>query len=361
MSHTRKILVIDDHFETLALMRALLEGLLEGCRVQTVPSGEEGMLELRQVGYDLLITDVRLPGMSGLELVRRVRRVQPNLPVIVLTGYGSVAWEEEARSLGVQGYLMKPVDGEVLLTAVYAALTQQPESNTPVTPSPVAAASLKDSPLRQRLAMLRTETGAMGLLLVQMDGQVVAQVGESVGVDWERVVVPLAQMMRGSVQLAEAVASEEAVTLQHHDLTPCTLTSATVGRDHFLALFFEPESRRSRVGTVWLFVQRAIVDLLQLLEGVVAEVVPVPELAGEVALLGDVVEATPTEPALDVAGLGALLGLSLDETAVPDDLDSFWSQAVQETEVKKEGLTLAEAQKRGIIPSGLAFGDEPKK
>ncbi len=257
-------------------------------------------------------------------------------------------------------YLLKPVDGEVLLTAVYAILKQtqldtvHPPSMTPSTP---AVATV--GPLQQRLEMLRAETSALELLLVQMDGLVVEKVGGSSGVDWGRVVAPLAQMMRSSVALADVVASGETFALQYHDWTPWKLTSATVGRGYFLTLVFEPDSRRSRVGTVWLFVQRAVAELLQLLGVAPEEGTPVWEQVEQVQGVaeegGGVQDGS--ELALDVAELGALLGLSLDETAVPDDLDSFWSQAMDESEVKSEGMTLAEARRRGILPSGLDFDE----
>ena len=370
MSQVRKILVVDDHFETLSVTRAMLENSGSDYWVRTVPSGEEGMLELRQAGYDVLITDVRLPGISGIELVRRVRRTQPNLPVIMMTGYPSEKGKREATALGVLQYLLKPLEIEVLLTAVHSALTDSPQPNVIISPTKLADLAPRSTtvtdPLYQRLDMLRSETGALGLLFGQMDGSVVTEIGEMPGLNWGKIAAPLVQMMRSSVELAEAVASEESSTLQYHDLTPFKLTSATVGRGHFLTLVFEPDPRRSRIGTVWLFVQRATADLLRLLVVPSEEVAPVAEpVSDELAAVAPAVEiveelTAPAEPDLDVAGLGALLGLSLDETAVPDDLDSFWLQAMDETEVKKEGMTLAEAQKRGIMPSGLDFGDEPK-
>lgn len=367
MSLVKRILVVDDHFETLAIMRAMLEGAAGKYWVRTVPSGEEGMLELRQGGYDLLITDVRLPGMSGIELVRQVRKTQRDLPVIMITGYVSANGEVEARALGVWHYFTKPVAGDVLLTAVHSALSQSPTpSSEPHQTKPEAAVA--ESPLQHRLEMLQAETGAQGLLLVGIDGAVVfAEMVGMRGQAWEDVVAPLTQLMRSSLELGAAAGSEESFTLQYHDLLPFKLTSASVGTKHFLALFFDAESRRSRIGTVWLFVQRAIADLLGLLtdppvvEAALAADLPVAERVAAptaVAVPTPPAPSDPIEPELSAAELGQLLGLDMAETAVPEDLDSFWSQAMSETENKKTGMSLAEAQRRGIMPSGLTFEEE---
>jgi CheY-like chemotaxis protein len=367
MSLLRRILVVDDHFETLSIMRAMLEGAAGRYWVRTVPSGEEGMLEMRQGGYDLLITDVRLPGMSGIELVRQVRKTQRDLPVIMITGYVSVNGEEEARALGVWHYFTKPVAGDVLLTAVHSALSQPPTTNSEL--PQIKPEATVESPLQQRLEMLQAETGAQGLLLVGIDGAVVfAEMAGMGGQAWEGVVAPLTQLMRSSLELGTAAGSEESFTLQYHDLSPFKLTSASVGTEHFVALFFDAESRRSRIGTVWLFVQRAIADLLGLLTDppavVVAALAADLPVAERVAVPTAVSVPTlpppvaPSEPELSAAELGQLLGLDMNETAVPEDLDSFWSQAMSETESKKAGMSLAEAQRQGIIPSGLTFEEE---
>ena len=73
MAKLKKILVVDDHFEMLEFLRSMLQLSNPDHEVLGVPSAEEGLLELHSVPFDLLITDVRLPGMSGFELARWVR------------------------------------------------------------------------------------------------------------------------------------------------------------------------------------------------------------------------------------------------------------------------------------------------
>ncbi|HFE66456.1 MAG TPA: response regulator, partial [Chloroflexi bacterium] len=114
----KHIMVVDDHFEMLEFLRSMLELSEHDYEVLAVPSAEESMLELRRSHFDLLITDVRLPGMSGFDLVRRMRKMGRDIPVIMITAYSSSQGKKEAEELGVYRYFRKPLDTDEVLTAV---------------------------------------------------------------------------------------------------------------------------------------------------------------------------------------------------------------------------------------------------
>ena len=121
MADVKQILVVDDHFEMLELLRSMLEVSGHEFEVLAVPSAEEGMLELLRTNFDLVITDVRLPGMSGFDFVRRIRRRHSDMPVIMITAYSSPQGQTEANELGVYRYFRKPLDTDGMLTAVRTA------------------------------------------------------------------------------------------------------------------------------------------------------------------------------------------------------------------------------------------------
>ena len=122
MADVKNVLVVDDHFEMLELLRSMLELSNEECEVLAVPSAEEGLMELRRTKFDLVITDVRLPGMSGFDFVRRIRKVRPETPVLMITGYSSSEGQKEADELGVLRYFSKPLNTDAVLLAVHVAL-----------------------------------------------------------------------------------------------------------------------------------------------------------------------------------------------------------------------------------------------
>lgn len=104
------ILVVEDE----AKMRRLLELNLaeEGYTVLTVPDAEAGLNTLRQEKVDVVVTDLRLPGMNGLEFLHAVKRTNATLPVVVMTAFGTVETAVEAMKAGASDYVLKPFSME---------------------------------------------------------------------------------------------------------------------------------------------------------------------------------------------------------------------------------------------------------
>lgn len=114
-----RILVVDDE----AAIRDLLAKTLALAEydVDVAPEGRSALERLRTLPYDLLITDLKMPGVDGLAVIREARRYKPDLPVIIITGFSTEASAIEAINLGVSGYLTKPFRvPKVLATAAKA-------------------------------------------------------------------------------------------------------------------------------------------------------------------------------------------------------------------------------------------------
>ncbi len=117
------ILVVDDE----AGVRSSLQGILsdEGYHVAVVESGEAAVAALEARRYDLLLLDVWLPGMDGLETLQRVRALDPDVPVLVISGHGTIETAVRAVRLGAQDFVEKPLALEKTLLAVRNALRQR--------------------------------------------------------------------------------------------------------------------------------------------------------------------------------------------------------------------------------------------
>ncbi len=114
-----RILLVDDEEE---FVKALSERLgLRDLTSETAFSGEEALRFVDGAAPDIMVLDLKMPGTSGLEVLRLVRKRYPTVQVIVLTGHGNDLDEAEARALGVFDYLRKPVDIEALVARIRAA------------------------------------------------------------------------------------------------------------------------------------------------------------------------------------------------------------------------------------------------
>jgi len=114
------ILVVDDEKNYLLLLEALLSE--EGYEVTTMQDPEMALMYLKESEVDVLVTDFKMPGMSGQELLERVRATLPHLPVIIMTAYGSVDGAVEAMKCGAFDYINKPFSNDDLLLSINKAV-----------------------------------------------------------------------------------------------------------------------------------------------------------------------------------------------------------------------------------------------
>lgn len=118
-----RILVVDDEEAMAAGIRSVIER--EGHRVDLAASAEEAIGRLRETAYALVLTDVRMPGASGLDLLDEVRRIDPEIPVVLVTGYATVQSAVDAIRRGAFDYLPKPFQLDEVRLVVRRALERR--------------------------------------------------------------------------------------------------------------------------------------------------------------------------------------------------------------------------------------------
>lgn len=101
------ILIVDDEREFLELMTNRLQK--RGFTVEVAPTGEEALELVEKNTYDAMVLDVKMPGIDGIEVLRRVKLMQPDLPVLLLTGHASIEAAMTGVETGAVDYLLKPV------------------------------------------------------------------------------------------------------------------------------------------------------------------------------------------------------------------------------------------------------------
>lgn len=131
------ILVVDDEPDVLQAMQTLVEAVIEGVRVLTAPSGRVGLEVLERERVDLVVSDLRMPGMDGIEFLYQARRLHGHIPRVMLTAFGT---EEIARRAIAETFcsavLSKGVEPHRLVEDFARFLTYMPSSALPPQPSP---------------------------------------------------------------------------------------------------------------------------------------------------------------------------------------------------------------------------------
>lgn len=173
----RNILIVDDQRDILRLLRSALDTLkLKKTRIYETPSGEEALLESTRNKIDLLISDYKLPGMSGIELMNKIRVRHPDVKIIFITGIADREVREEMLNAGVMAVFDKPIPLTDFLDVVERSLGLKQ------TIFPPEGANAKTAELHSRisdlLANFRQEIKAEAVFLLNDHGLVQARTGK---------------------------------------------------------------------------------------------------------------------------------------------------------------------------------------
>ena len=118
---SQRILVIDDELDMLMLLRMIIEDNTD-YEVETTNNPSEALKMVKETDYDLVISDLKMPGMDGIELSDEVKEIKPHLPLIMITAYGSLETADEAIKKGVADFITKPFRKDSILFTINRVL-----------------------------------------------------------------------------------------------------------------------------------------------------------------------------------------------------------------------------------------------
>jgi CheY-like chemotaxis protein len=130
MKTNPQVLVIDDDAVVGRSFDRVLSG--KGYEVDTALTGEEGLKDIDNTEYDVVFTDIKMPGMDGLEVAERIKAKCPWTPVVVITGYGTEENEAKASVLGVSGFVRKPLTPEIIENITLKAMQAPGEAENAI-------------------------------------------------------------------------------------------------------------------------------------------------------------------------------------------------------------------------------------
>lgn len=345
-----RVLIVDDQRREAWNMRAGIESLAPEFRVHNVMSGEEALLEARLQPFDLLISEVRLPGITGLELVSKLRDTNPDLKAILLVGAINAALKEEAVQLNIEALIEKPLEIADVLDAVERALGLTGEDANPLqaqTQEEAASQSVSD-----RLADLRQQIDAFAVVMLNDHGQVLVQAGDWPAPGIESAIPPLMSTFSASQKISRYLNMTSPKNLFLFSGAKYDMVMSPVGEAYALLIVAPPESVTHRVADLNRHVADGVKDLLDILSNMgvplhihtTLEAIPAPTTAQE--------EKPPLEEDARLDEDFEKLFTKAAQEAEKIDLDSFWEPSEEDSSVltSRDALSYEQALRLGLAP-----------
>jgi len=258
---SKKILIVDDEARVAISLAEVLTDLEDGYKIKTATSEKEALDHLTNQAYDLIVTDLQMPGEKGFQLVREARTRAPHALIILMTAWWNEKVSETAKSLGVYRCLSKPFSRQKLVSTVQSALGKRTEPELLTTG--FAKRSLQK--ITQCLEGLQTKVDAKCVLLANTSGHLLARIGELEGYDENIISLLFGASFATSTELHSFLGNKDAFSLQYHECDNWEIYSANVDVEHLIILVLERQDQANPIGLVLLDTRRTLEELSGLL------------------------------------------------------------------------------------------------
>jgi DNA-binding response OmpR family regulator len=271
MKNKANILVVDDEQTTCEALQLMLS--LHNYTIDTVNSAMDALTLMEKNHYDLVLADLAMPGMDGLELLEEVKQKYPDLPVVIITAYPATDNIIQALRQGASDFVAKPYHPGELLSIVHREASRKKKAERTVEPAAAAVekASASAPPATQqftpaqlraierRMIELRAETNARCVVLVESNGHVVDAKGLTGDIDVPSLAAAIAQNFESTSGIASLIGEEEPFHLNYYEGTHYSIYSAQLQPNIFLIIIFGLDSRSGAV----LYAMRQIIPRLK--------------------------------------------------------------------------------------------------
>ena len=360
-----RVLIVDDQRDIRRLFAEGIKSLGKKIDVLESPSGEEALMVAALKPIDLLITDINLAGISGLDVVRRIRKRQPELQIILVTGVTDPNLIAEIVKAGVEKIFYKPLNIQELMEAVKQSLgIEKPAPVPQVGEAPkqeVQTLTMKEPlsaevMLLQRLSRLALDLGASAAALLDETGKVLAQSGDFMQTVTDPILLGVVMSAyRAGMEVAHSLRKAEPESMLCFSGLDFSLCLVPLGPTYLVLLEGGAQFNRNVFGSGRPVIQ-VLPELQKLVDGLAEEqkpeaapppdepqVEPAPQL-----------EEIPAEPnPEDLAKVDALFSQLNGKKLKTDDLDAFWDSAAEKSDAvsgDRNVLTYEQARQMGLTP-----------
>ena len=276
------VLVVDDAPQICKALSDVLSA--SGYDVRTAPSGERALQIMESSEFDLMITDLKMSGMSGMDLIAQVKERAPHLSIVILSGYGDMDDVIKAMRVGITDYLKKPFSIDEVLDVVKREVkkSQARAAVAPSTPSASAEVRPEARPARVyifsrpdldkievSLSKLRAQTAAESVLLLEEAGYVIAAKGMVSDTDVQALSSLIVGGRSMSNQLASLLGEGDGFAMNYLEGQRVSVYTTGLGQSLFLVVVVPKGTKQ---GVVWLYAREAATEIEAIVRRAAAEV-----------------------------------------------------------------------------------------
>ena len=358
----KRVVIVDDEMVLGQLLQAAFATLSGHIEVTVVPSAEDAVLQLEKSETHLIVSDVKLPGISGLEFAKQTKKTSPNINIILVSGLNDPQLKEKAAAAGADAFYPKPVEMRDFLETASRLLGL---SSQPARMSSRQVIDLRSDLLGDVLIGLRQELSAVAVLLADERGKILASAGDPMEDALSSKILPYLLSTANALQRINTVMTPEtpqsmiSVRGSQFDLVASPMPG------YLLIVFMKHVRSTVRMAVAFDAVNTAVSDLMEKI-GEINQEYPAqttPEMEQAFAKTGPLVLPEPIqaaskgekqEPEPPGQDFESIFTTVVKKKVKVEEVDSFWETATSNlsfSDSKEPGLlSFEEANQLGLTP-----------
>jgi CheY-like chemotaxis protein len=382
MTDKFRVLIVDDHQEIRTALRANLEALELDLDLDLVdvPSGEEAIVEVVGTGINLLIADVGLPGLSGIELYTKLKATYPEMQVILITGMEDEEIHQQIAEVGAEAFFFKPLKMPEFLNAVRRTMGLDPVVEEFEELSKLTKKNISKD-VTSRIADLRGELGAISINIIQESGVIAAETGVVPDTIFETTVMPLLlNSFSTTNRISTFLGNEIPESVWYFSGDKYDLFWTHVDLKYGMIVITNPVTQNNDLTWVLTTLDLAIQEVREIIQGLgekaadtraksTSKTKPEPTSGkkgskkaaaktrvSKQAAKADLPKGSNGSGNTKTKSKTASKGKTEDSSLEENDVHDFWKAASLEEEIQRidnpDSLSFDQAQKLGFIPNG---------
>jgi CheY-like chemotaxis protein/predicted regulator of Ras-like GTPase activity (Roadblock/LC7/MglB family) len=255
----KRVLIVDDDQSIARLLKYSLEKLGTDYEIVTAVNSFDALDEVEKQAFDLVVVDYMMPGLTGIDVARAVRRISPDTQVVLMTAYGTQRLRDTTKYLGLDGYIDKPFTLEEIRDVVKHAVDltrQEPDQDG-------ADKHAWGRTVNKYLQKLQVNTNARCILLLDPAGHPIQVVGQTNNLEIASVGSFVAANFLAAAELARMLGSHAIFKSSYHEGDEYNIYTYDVNGKFLLAVVFE---KKLKPGVIWFYTKQMASILTRLLE-----------------------------------------------------------------------------------------------